>query len=152
MIKCSASTFRRSVGLIFAAGILSVLNCSAPSPNPPPIVQEKPAVIEPNKLIASFYGTGDGFQGKRTANGEIFDTNLLTAAHRTYPFGTRLRVTNPANGKSVVVRINDRGPYRAGRALDLSTKAARELEIEKAGISPVEVELLLAEDPTSNRM
>ena len=71
---------------------------------------------------ASWYGPG--FHGKRTANGERFNTHALTAAHKTLPFGTQLRVTNERTGQSVVVRINDRGPYAHGRVIDLSKAAA----------------------------
>ncbi|WP_152346451.1 septal ring lytic transglycosylase RlpA family protein [Brevibacterium sp. CFH 10365] len=73
----------------------------------------------------SYYGGGDGFDGKQTANGEIFDTNKLTAAHKTLPFGSKVTITNSANGKSVTVRVNDRGPYHGNRCFDLS-KAAME--------------------------
>jgi rare lipoprotein A len=69
---------------------------------------------------ASHYGIGDGYDGQRTANGERFDAYGNSAAHRYLPFGTRLRVTNESNGRSVVVRINDRGPYVSSRSLDLS--------------------------------
>ncbi len=72
---------------------------------------------------ASWYGPG--FHGKRTANGERFNADGLTAAHRSLPFGTRVRVTNRTNGRSVVVRINDRGPFVGGRSIDLSRGAAR---------------------------
>ena len=72
---------------------------------------------------ASWYGPG--FHGKRTANGERFNTNALTAAHKTLPFGTQLRVTNERTGQSVVVRINDRGPDAHGRVIDLSKAAAQ---------------------------
>src|SRR3954471_3954324 len=71
---------------------------------------------------ASWYGPG--FHGKRTANGERFNTHALTAAHKSLPFGTQLRVTNERTGRSVVVRINDRGPYARGRVIDLSKAAA----------------------------
>lgn len=73
----------------------------------------------------SYYGGGDGFDGQTTANGEKFDTNKLTAAHKTLPFGSQVKITNKANGKSVTVRINDRGPYHGNRCFDLS-KAAME--------------------------
>ena len=72
---------------------------------------------------ASWYGPG--FHGRRTASGERFDAGAMTAAHRSLPFGTRVRVTNRVNGRSVVVRINDRGPFTGGRSLDLSAGAAR---------------------------
>src|SRR3954465_8590120 len=74
------------------------------------------------KGVASWYGPG--FHGKRTADGERFNTHALTAAHKTLPFGTQLRVTNERTGRSVVVRINDRGPYARGRVIDLSKAAA----------------------------
>ena len=73
--------------------------------------------------VASWYGPG--FQGRRTASGERFNTNALTAAHRSLPFGSRVRVTNEQTGRSVVVRINDRGPFAHGRVIDLSKASAR---------------------------
>nr|WP_216629804.1 septal ring lytic transglycosylase RlpA family protein [Brevibacterium renqingii] len=73
----------------------------------------------------SYYGGGDGFDGRQTANGEAFDTNKLTAAHKSLPFGSKVKITNTANGKSVTVRVNDRGPYHGNRCFDLS-KAAME--------------------------
>ncbi|WP_260848015.1 septal ring lytic transglycosylase RlpA family protein [Brevibacterium aurantiacum] len=73
----------------------------------------------------SYYGGGDGFDGRPTASGEPFDTNKLTAAHKSLPFGSQVKITNTANGKSVTVRINDRGPYHGSRCIDLS-KAAME--------------------------
>ncbi|WP_147027178.1 septal ring lytic transglycosylase RlpA family protein [Methylobacterium oxalidis] len=77
--------------------------------------------------VASWYGPG--FHGRRTANGERFNTRALTAAHRTLPFGTRVRVTNQTNGRSVVVRINDRGPYAGGRVIDLSSASAQAIGV-----------------------
>lgn len=73
--------------------------------------------------VASWYGPG--FQGRRTASGERFNTHSLTAAHRSFAFGTRVRVVNQSTGRSVVVRINDRGPFARGRVIDLSHAAAR---------------------------
>lgn len=89
---------------------------------------------------ASFYGLR--FKGRPTASGEIFDPQAMTAAHRTLPFGTRLLVTNTVNGRSVVVRINDRGPYTHGRILDLSRAAAERLEMIRSGTAPVRLEYL----------
>ena len=77
---------------------------------------------------ASWYGPG--FQGRRTASGERFNTQDLTAAHRTLPFGTKVRVTNTRTGQSVVVRINDRGPYAHGRVIDLSRASAQSIGID----------------------
>jgi len=77
--------------------------------------------------IASYYGKE--FHGRKTASGETYDMHKLTAAHRTLPFGTRVRVTNVLNGKTIVVRINDRGPFKRDRIIDLSFEAARRLGI-----------------------
>jgi rare lipoprotein A len=90
--------------------------------------------------VASWYG--EDFHGKPTANGEVFDLNLLTAAHTTLPLPSWVRVTNLANGRSVVVRVNDRGPFVDGRLIDLSQRAARDLGFERRGIERVEVEFL----------
>ncbi len=89
--------------------------------------------------IASWYG--GKFQGRRTANGEIFDTNKLTAAHKTLPFNTLIKVQNPQNGKSVVVRINDRGPFVEGRIIDLSRAAADAIGITGLGVAQVRISL-----------
>ncbi|MGA7615002.1 MAG: septal ring lytic transglycosylase RlpA family protein [Thermoanaerobaculia bacterium] len=89
---------------------------------------------------ASWYG--QEFAGRTTSNGEIFDPMLLTAAHRSLPFGTVLRVTNPANGESVLVRINDRGPFIEGRVLDLSYAAAKAIGLVEAGIGTVNAEVV----------
>ena len=90
--------------------------------------------------IASWYGPG--FHGKRTANGEVYNQHALTAAHRTFPLGTRAVVTNVDTGESVEVRINDRGPYKYGRVIDLSYAAARRISLWAAGIAPVQVKVL----------
>jgi len=90
--------------------------------------------------IASWYG--NEFQGRRTANGERFDMNLMTAAHPTLPLPSNVRVTNLNNGKSVIVRVNDRGPFARGRIIDLSRAAARELGFERDGTAPVRVQNL----------
>ncbi|PKP90920.1 MAG: septal ring lytic transglycosylase RlpA family lipoprotein [Alphaproteobacteria bacterium HGW-Alphaproteobacteria-16] len=80
--------------------------------------------------------------GNRTASGEPCDPDTLTAAHRTAPFGSRLRVTNLATGQSVIVRINDRGPFRAGRVIDLSHAAAREIGMHRTGTAKVSLAML----------
>jgi len=87
--------------------------------------------------IASFYT-----EGTRTANGEKFDTNQLTAAHPTLPFGTKLRVTNVATGKSVTVRVNDRGPFVPGRVVDVSYSAARMLGMVGSGVAKVKLNVV----------
>lgn len=90
--------------------------------------------------VASFYGRR--FHGRRTANGERFNMNAMTAAHKTLPFGTKVRVTNPRNGKSVVVRINDRGPFVRGRTIDVSRAAARELGMISRGHARVDLAIV----------
>jgi rare lipoprotein A len=87
--------------------------------------------------FASFYT-----EGTRTASGEKFDTHQLTAAHPSLPFGTRLRVTNAATGKSVVVRVNDRGPYVPGRVVDVSYSAARMLGMVDGGVAKVRLDVV----------
>ncbi|OLU19577.1 hypothetical protein BVH01_04730 [Pseudomonas sp. PA1(2017)] len=89
---------------------------------------------------ASYYGKAH--HGNRTASGERFDQNALTAAHRTLPFGTMVKVTNLNNDRSVVVRINDRGPFARGRIIDVSRKAAEALDMIRSGVAPVRVESL----------
>ncbi|WP_226390743.1 septal ring lytic transglycosylase RlpA family protein [Penaeicola halotolerans] len=86
---------------------------------------------------ASFYA--DKYQGRKTASGEKFRQGKMTAAHRTLPFGTKVKVTNLSNGKSIKVRINDRGPFVAGRIIDLSRKGARKLDIIQQGVAPVKI-------------
>lgn len=90
--------------------------------------------------LASFYGRK--FQGRLTASGERYDMYRLTAAHPSLPFGTRVRVTHLENGRYVTVRINDRGPFIAGRIIDLSYRAARELGMIQQGLARVRVEVL----------
>lgn len=87
---------------------------------------------------ASFYGPG--FHGRKTASGEVFNQNALTAASKTLPFGTRLKITCLATGKHVNVTINDRGPFHANRALDLSKGAAKALDMIDLGVTKVKVE------------
>jgi rare lipoprotein A len=94
--------------------------------------------IDKGTMKASWYGPR--FHGRVTANGEVFDQMAFTAAHKKLKFGTILRITNPKNDKFVVVRINDRGPYKLGRQLDLSKAAALELEIIEKGVAKLKVE------------
>ena len=89
---------------------------------------------------ASYYA--NKFQGRKTASGERYSHNKLTAAHRKLPFGTMVRVTNLANGKSVVVRINDRGPMKRERIIDLSRSAAEKIALIKAGVASVGIEIV----------
>jgi rare lipoprotein A len=109
---------------------------ASPAPTLPP---PAPSTIIGTGL-ASWYGAKH--HGKRTASGEIFDQNKFTAAHRTLPWGSIVKVTNLDNGKSVEVRINDRGPFKKGRVIDVSRAAARALGMVQSGVSPVRMELL----------
>ena len=87
--------------------------------------------------MASFYA--DKYVGRKTSNGEKFKQNKLTAAHKTLPFGTKVKVTNLSNGQSVKVRINDRGPFIQGRIIDLSKKAAKKIDMVNAGVAKVTI-------------
>jgi rare lipoprotein A len=100
--------------------------------------------------LASWYG--GKFQGRRTANGEIFDTNEFTAAHKTLPFGTIVKVTSLESGESTVVRINDRGPFIAGRIIDLSRAAASAIGLAGKGVAKVRIELLPPDSPEAAGM
>lgn len=140
---------RSWAGLLLVTALLGVAGCG-----------KKPRVIPPDQGhipwrqegLASWYGKGDGYHGKRTASGERFDRNKLTAAHFSLPFGTIVRVTNKRNGRSVQVRINDRFPVetlRKGRIIDLSYRAAQELRMVRDGVVPVIVEVVRLPDGRS---
>lgn len=94
--------------------------------------------VDRGTMVASWYGPR--FHGRKTANGEIFDQQAFTAAHKKLRFGTLLRITNPNTEKSIIVRINDRGPYIRGRELDLSKAAAHELGIVEKGVAKLNIE------------
>jgi rare lipoprotein A len=159
----------RSVQAIAAAGLLGLAplaasSAAAPDPSAAPIEPAaSAAVIEivplaavpvaaevtlpsaPQETVlgrgsASYYAAR--FNGRRTASGEAFDNSDMTAAHRSLPFGSRVRVTNTANGRSVVVRINDRGPFTRGRLIDVSRAAAGELGLVARGHGDVELALI----------
>jgi len=130
----------RQVSLVLVILALASVGCAtARRPSVPDSV-EGPEPGTRIEGLASWYG--QRHQGLKTASGETFDKNKLTAAHRTLPFGTRLRVTNVENRKSVVVRVNDRGPHVAGRVLDLSYGAAQALGMTGAGVARVEAVVL----------
>lgn len=104
---------------------------------------KEPVEAKPTKVLygkaSYYYGR---WIGRKTANGEIYRASDVTAAHKTLPFNTRVRVTNLKNNKSVIVRINNRGPYVKGRIIDLSLVAAKKIQMTKAGVIPVKVEVL----------
>lgn len=121
-----------------AALLVLLLSACAQVPERPADTVTKGAYQEVG--MASWYGAS--FQGRPTASGEPFDMNALTAAHPSLPFGTRVRVTNLANGRSVVLRINDRGPYKKRRIIDVSRRAAAHLGFLRAGLAKVRVEVI----------
>jgi rare lipoprotein A len=125
------------LGIAFATALPAV-PAAADEPErstPDPVELTQSLVAELGRGTASWYG--HKFHGRRTSSGERFDMNELTAAHKTLPFGTRVRVRNVANGREVVVRINDRGPRMRDRIIDLSRAAAAALGIIHAGQAPV---------------
>jgi rare lipoprotein A len=107
-------------------------------------VAPAPSTPAPTPGVQTGQGSwyGDAHHGRKTASGEVYDKNKLTGAHRTLPFGTRVRVTNMDTGRSVVVRINDRGPFADGRIIDVSEAAAREIGILGTGLARVRIEIL----------
>jgi rare lipoprotein A len=114
---------------------------------PEAIVQSEPAQAEPVQNFeaigggeASYYG--NELAGNRTASGERFNPRAFTAAHRSLPMGTRLRVTNQSNGKSVIVRVNDRGPFVRSRIIDVSYAAAQQIQMVRAGRAQVKLEIV----------
>ena len=118
----------------------------------PPVSTPTTPAKRTQEGLASWYGKGDGYHGKRTASGERFDRNKLTAAHYSLAFGTKVRVTNKNNGKQVIVKINDRYPIetlRKGRIIDLSYKAAQVLDMIREGVAPVILEVLSEPDDSS---
>jgi rare lipoprotein A len=113
--------------------------------NAQPLIDDTPNVADFRETgRASWYGRG--FHGRRTASGERYNMHALTAAHRTLPLGSYVRVTNPVTERSVVVRINDRGPYARGRVIDLSMAAANLLNMRNAGTARVQIEGLTAQE------
>lgn len=123
---------------------VAMFGCSSIKPKSTPtqttgVVNENQNVyVETGK--ASFYA--NLHQSRKTANGEIYDHKLLTAAHRTLPFGTKVRVTNISNGKTIVVKINDRGPFIRGRIIDLSRSAFSSIASTSVGVIQVKIEVI----------
>ena len=133
------------LALMSALVVCSGAGCTAaarrylPPPEPNlPSISSAPSSTPPSQIgVASWYGPG--FEGRKTASGERFNSQDMTAAHRSLPLGSHVTVTNLDNGKSVRVRINDRGPYIRGRSIDLSRGAARQIGLEKRGVGRVRV-------------
>jgi rare lipoprotein A len=138
--------YQTLTGLTALVATLTITTAASATPS---VNSTQPQVSVASKQLiaqsvgqASFYGGGANEGGPMTANGERYNPGGLTAAHRTLPFGTRVRVTSPNTGRSVVVRINDRGPFIGGRAIDLSIGAARAIGLTGAGVGTVHMEVL----------
>ncbi len=138
--------FRRGLWALAVAAIISGCGTTVQSPAYYPPVTSRPAAAAPSGashiVRASWYGPG--FDGRRTSSGEVFNEHSLTAASKTLPLGSRVRVTNLSTGRSVVVKVNDRGPFVRGRSLDLSEAAARRIGVVHAGVAKVKVTRLNA--------
>ena len=152
--------------LAVALGVGLLTGCATRAARPPPSARPEPATPvsrtrpgspeeSPGKAPRTFVGEGlasyygPGLHGRKTASGERFDQNAMTAAHRTMRFGTCLRVVNMENGKSVEVRVNDRGPFKDERLIDVSLGAARKLEMVEKGLARVRLYRCKDEEPTS---
>lgn len=129
-------TVKKPVVLPNPAPVQSVV----PAPAPPSTSTSTPSYVPYEKGQATWYGAA--LHGNFTASGERFDMNALTAAHKTLPFGTKVKVTNLNNKSSIVVRITDRGPFAPGRVIDLSQAAAEKIDMLSAGVVPVQLEIL----------
>ena len=132
-------------GLLLLAGCISSPRFTTGSTSSPAHVSSRTATAPPagksvtTEGLASYYA--HDFNGKTTANGEVYDMYRMTAAHRSLPFGTKVKVTNLDNNRSIVVRINDRGPFKLERLIDLSLAAATQLEMTKTGTARVRLEV-----------
>jgi rare lipoprotein A len=133
-----------------------------PAPEPAPVVTPAPGPARKVMITAAPAASGDAnegkiahygakFNGRKTASGERFNMNAMTMAHKTLPFGTRVKVTNLANKKSVVVRVNDRGPTDPGRIGDLTTGAARKIGMIKAGVVDARLEVVGQAKPAKKK-
>lgn len=143
------TTIRRLATILLLGVAATLAACATPPPPQPPSaparVAEQPFYYQEG--VASWYGSYH--QGHATANGETFDMEAMTAAHRTLPFGVVVRVTNLSNGRTIKVRINDRGPYVGARVIDLSAQAARNLGMQRQGIARVRIEEYESDQTTS---
>src|SRR5713226_7293842 len=146
---------RIGIAFIIAIGVSCGLIPSSTPPRPEPNTQSfapsvpaSPPTPTARVVKASWYG--EGFAGRETTSGEIYDPSALTAASKTLPLGSVIKVSNPKNGRSVRVRINDRGPFAPGRSLDLSHGAAEKLGIVHEGVARVKLETVPAVPPSAD--
>jgi rare lipoprotein A len=132
---------------------MPAMPATSAAPDPAPMVTPAPGPARKVMITAAPAASGDAsegkvahygakFNGRKTASGEVFNSNAMTMAHKTLPFGTRVKVTNLANKKSVVVRVNDRGPTDPGRIGDLTTGAARKIGMTKAGVVDARLDVI----------
>jgi rare lipoprotein A (peptidoglycan hydrolase) len=143
MMMRKRHNMRRSIHILYTFFLwIPVMFLAAQSIDAPLVARSN----EPLKPIKTWVGNaswyGNNFDGKKTANGEEFDSEALTAAHPNLPFGSIVRVVNTRNGKFEVVRINDRGPYQEGREIDVSYRVARKIGLTHAGVTKVRLELM----------
>jgi rare lipoprotein A len=143
MMMRKRHNMRRFIHILYTCFLwIPVMFLAAQSINAPLVARSN----EPVKPLRSWVGNaswyGNNFDGKKTANGEEFDSEALTAAHPNLPFGSIVRVVNTRNGKFEVVRINDRGPYQEGREIDVSYRVARKIGLTHAGVIKVRLELM----------
>jgi rare lipoprotein A len=153
-MSCASERWKRRAGsraprrialALLLAALGGAVGCATTRPAPASTIREVPeapraGVTAVQEGKASWYGREQ--HGHMTASGERFDMHELTAAHRTLRMGSRVRVINLRNGRSVIVRINDRGPYSRGRIIDVSAAAAKQLDMMNAGVVPVRIEVL----------
>ncbi len=143
LIHLARRSIRPVLAFLVCAFLFMLAGCSSQNFTPAPAPLASTSYYSPRTYrtthteVASWYGPG--FAGRRTSNGEIYNPEGLTAASKTLPLGSHVRVTNPDTGRSVVVRINDRGPFVHGRSLDLSHGAARQIGLTSAGVGRVQV-------------
>lgn len=142
-VLISAFLFLGLLGDLAVAQSQEVEEEIAPEPFAEPSQPRAPPVVAETGL-ASFYHVV--FHGRRTASGEAFNRHALTAAHKTLPFGTLVRVINLRNERSVIVRVNDRGPLQKNRVIDVTPRAARELGFLAYGLTPVKLEIMTADE------
>jgi rare lipoprotein A len=142
--------------ILYGITILSLFGCASShrfaerggssKENKTPQKIDQPAKNTSGKVLLALEGVvsyyGHDFHGKQTSNGETYDMYAFTAAHRTFPFGTKVRVTNLENNKTVVIRVNDRGPFKEGRIMDLSMGAAKEIDLILNGTTHARLEVL----------
>jgi rare lipoprotein A len=139
MVCISCATFAQTPPAAPAAPATPAAPAQAPAPAAPAAAPAPQGAGEGETGLAAVYS--DKLNGRKTASGEVYDRNKLTTAHKTLPFGTKVKVTNLKNNKSVVLRVNDRGPTQAGRVVDISVAAAKAIGIPAKGMAEVRVEV-----------